>query len=48
MATIRGTITDRTSGEPAARTVHALASDGSFVHPDGLEARRGRDFFAGL
>lgn len=41
MATIKGTITDRTSGQPAACTVHVL-SDGSFVHP------HGRAFFAGL
>ncbi len=30
MATIRGTVTDRTSGEPAACTVHVLSSDGDF------------------
>lgn len=30
MAKIRGTVTDRTSGAPAACTVHVLSSDGSF------------------
>lgn len=41
MATIKGTITDRTSGQPAACTVHVLSSDGSFVHPDGAVLKVG-------
>lgn len=53
MATIKGTITDRKSGKPAACTVHVLSSDGGFAHPDGavlkeIFAHTSRDFFAGL
>ena len=41
MATIRGVITDATSGAPAACTVHVLSADGRFVHPDGAVLKVG-------
>ena len=41
MATIRGVITDATSGEPAACTVHVLSADGRFVHPEGAVLKVG-------
>ena len=41
MATIRGTITDGTSGEPAACTVHVLSADGRFIHPEGAVLKVG-------
>ena len=41
MATIRGVITDTTSGEPAGCTVHVLSADGRFVHPEGAVLKVG-------
>ena len=41
MATIRGVITDATSGQPAACTVHVLSADGRFVHPEGAVLKVG-------
>lgn len=46
MATIKGTITDRTSGKHAACTVH-YGSDRQREEVRDL-FKRGRDFFAGL
>lgn len=49
MATIRGTVTDRTSGEPAACPVHKLRYGSDRQRQEVRELfRRGRGFFAGL